>query len=120
MLSPPPWNGLGGRKSDQGAGPECPAGPGEVVWKRAARRPGSARTRSRGMRRGGRFRMFAMQLQVFGQSDVGKVRTHNEDAFRIDAELGLYVVCDGMGGHAAGEVASQTAAGELTRYIESQ
>jgi serine/threonine protein phosphatase PrpC len=39
-------------------------------------------------------------------TDVGKKRAANEDAFYMDDELGLYVVGDGMGGHAAGEVAS--------------
>ncbi len=42
-----------------------------------------------------------------GLTDLGKKRTSNEDAFFIDDTLGLYVVADGMGGHAAGEVASQ-------------
>lgn len=45
----------------------------------------------------------------YGLSDVGRKRTSNEDAFYMDDGVGLYVVADGMGGHAAGEVASQEA-----------
>ncbi len=40
---------------------------------------------------------------------VGKVREHNEDAHMFDSDLGFFIVCDGMGGHAAGEVASAIA-----------
>ena len=47
-----------------------------------------------------------MELQVWATTDVGKVRDHNEDNFLVDKGLSLFVVCDGMGGHAAGEVAS--------------
>jgi protein phosphatase len=50
-----------------------------------------------------------LTITSFGATDVGRKRQSNEDAFLVDDALGLYVVADGMGGHAAGEVASQEA-----------
>lgn len=50
-----------------------------------------------------------MRLIVGSRSDTGRVRSINEDAVACDPRLGLIVVCDGMGGEAAGEVASQLA-----------
>jgi len=46
-------------------------------------------------------------------TDIGRVRSNNEDTFGIDAEHALYTVCDGMGGAAAGEVASHLACSTL-------
>ncbi len=45
--------------------------------------------------------------KAFGMTDVGLVRTSNEDNFLIDQQLGLVMITDGMGGHDAGEVASK-------------
>lgn len=57
-------------------------------------------------------------LEAFGISDVGLVRKNNEDSLFMDADRGLLVVADGMGGHAAGEVASQLTVKTIADRVE--
>src|SRR5207253_2403012 len=58
-----------------------------------------------------------MDVNAFGLTHVGKQRQHNEDAFLVADEAKLYLVADGMGGHAAGEIASRIAVDSISEFI---
>lgn len=61
----------------------------------------------------------APPLAIFsaGLTDVGRKRTHNEDSYLIDDEMQLFVVADGMGGHAGGGTASRIAVETIDREL---
>ena len=57
------------------------------------------------------------KLTFVGQTDTGRVREHNEDTIATDADVGLLVLADGMGGYNAGEVASGIAVKTITNLV---
>ncbi len=57
------------------------------------------------------------RVLVAGETNVGMKRTHNEDAFEVIDEERLFIVADGMGGHASGEVASKMAIETLREFF---
>ncbi|HET7712046.1 MAG TPA: Stp1/IreP family PP2C-type Ser/Thr phosphatase [Thermoanaerobaculia bacterium] len=58
-----------------------------------------------------------MQIKAFGATHVGRQRQHNEDSYLVSDDARLFLVADGMGGHAAGEIASRIAVESISEFI---
>ena len=63
--------------------------------------------------------MTPKEIRFLAQSDRGLVRANNEDNYLVQEETGLFAVCDGLGGHAAGEIASQIAVDTLDTRLQA-
>ena len=62
--------------------------------------------------------MMSITINSWGLTDVGQKRSNNQDNFRIDEDLGMYVVADGMGGHKGGEIASELAVDTIHDFMK--
>jgi PPM family protein phosphatase len=58
-----------------------------------------------------------VEVEAQGLTHVGRQRQHNEDAFLVETNAKLFLVADGMGGHAAGEIASRIAVDSISEFI---
>jgi protein phosphatase len=63
---------------------------------------------------------LASNLTANGATDVGRVRSANQDSFLVDDKQSLFIVADGMGGHAGGEIASQLCISEISDFLQKQ
>lgn len=64
--------------------------------------------------------MSSLRIISDGKTDVGRIRSSNEDTIGLFPEWNLFIVADGMGGHAAGEVASRISVDALYKYFSSR
>lgn len=62
--------------------------------------------------------VWGQEVSFSGKTDTGLVREHNEDSLALFDKRGVFVVADGMGGHAAGEVASAMAVETMKEFVE--
>lgn len=73
-----------------------------------------------GLRENDRLSTAVIHYMAAAVSDMGRKRTSNEDSYGLSVEHGIYLVCDGMGGAAAGEIASSLAVEEAMRVLSAR